>query len=218
MRARGDKLGVGSVALGIVLLAAGFSLLVPHWVLDDGAVRREPEAAPHSVAPSVARAQAVPTPLEAKDTPGPRPHVEHVKGSTGASVEVVRAAGAPTSLARFAEQALVKLTPDEEALLREEPVDDLAALVTRTERAYQDATPETRAEKERRYLSALNLSAKLAAPPAPSALDDRARETEARYQRELAAERVKWKDLPPEEQARQQEAFKEWFFRREETR
>lgn len=211
--------GVGSVVLGIVLLAAGFPLLVPRWVLEDAPTRATLEPVPRAEAPVVARGEAAPTAPERKDAPGARPQVEQVKGRGGLAVDVVRAGGAPSTLARFAERALVPLTPDEEALLREEPVEDVAALVTRTERAYLDATPDTRAQKERRYLAALNLAAKLAqAPSEPSAQETRTQETDARYQRALAAERVKWKELPPEEQVRQQEAFKEWFFRGEETR
>ncbi|MFP2906911.1 hypothetical protein ACLESD_18075, partial [Pyxidicoccus sp. 3LFB2] len=137
------------------------------------------------------------------------------------AVEVARAKAEASGLARFAARALVSLTPDEEALLREEPVDDVAAPRDAHERAFLDATPATRAEKERRYLAALNLAAKLAEPPAssrPSAADARARETDARYQQALQAERGKWRELPPEEQARQQDAFKEWFFGQEASR
>lgn len=217
MRARVDIAGVGGVVLGIGLLAAGIPLLVPSWVLGDAPEQRTPAAVPQRVAPAVAEHEAA-APRERKDTSVPQLQVEQVRGSEGVAVEVARARGGAPGLARFAEQALVRLTPDEEALLREEPVDDVAALVARTERAFLEATPQTRAQKERRYLAALNLAAKLAAPPEPSAVEERAREVEARYQRALAAERVKWKDLPAEEQARQQDAFKEWFFGREETR
>jgi hypothetical protein len=218
MRARVDMAGVGGAVLGILLLAAGVPLLVPRWVLEDAPVRSGRVAAPPSVAPAVARSDASPAPDTTKDAPGPRLQVELATGSQGTVVEVARARAASPALARFAAQALVPLTPDEEALLREEPVDDVAALVTRTERAFLDATPETRAAKERRYLAALNLAAKLAAPPEPSAADARAREVDARYQQALAAERVKWKDLSPQEQAHQQEVFKEWFFGQEESR
>ncbi|NMO16760.1 hypothetical protein HPC49_06210 [Pyxidicoccus fallax] len=216
MRARWDMVGLGGVVLGIVMLAAGVPLLVPTWMLEDAPPRPAPEGHPRREAPAVARAEAAPP--ERKDAQGPGLQVELARGREGVTVEVARAREEPAPLARFAKQALVPLTPDEEALLREEPVDDLAALVARTERAFQDATPQTRAEKERRYLAALNLAAKLATPPEPSAADARAREVDARYQRALAEERGKWKDLPPEEQARQQDAFKEWFFGREETR
>ena len=214
MRARVDMAGLGGLVLGLALLAAGVPLLVPEWVMEDTPKRREPSAAPERAA-SVVAASA---PRERKDAPEPRLQVELARGHEGVAVEVARAREEPAALARFAQQALVPLTPDEEALLREEPVDDIAALVARTERAFLDATPATRAEKERRYLAALNLAAKLAAPPEPSPADARAREVDARYQRALAAERVKWQGLPPEEQARQQETFKEWFFGREETR
>jgi hypothetical protein len=217
MRARVDMVGVGGVVLGIALLAVGVPLLVPSWFVEDAPERREPAAASGRVAPAVAEGGAS-APQERKDAPGPRLQVELARGSEGVAVEVASARPEPTALARFARRALVPLTPDEEALLREEAVDDLAALVARTERAFLDATPQTRAEKERRYLAALNLAAKLAAPPEPSAADARAREVDARYQRALAEEQVKWKDLPAEEQARQQDAFKEWFFSREETR
>lgn len=212
MRARVDMAGVGGAVLGILLLAAGVPLLVPRWVLESAPARGVPEAALQPVSPP-------PAPIESKDAPpGPRLQVERATGSQGAVVEVASARAGSPAPARFAAQVLVPLTPDEEALLREEPVDDVAALVTRTERAFLDATPDTRAAKERRYLAALNLAAKLAAPPEPSPADARAREVDARYQRALAAERVKWQGLPPEEQARQQETFKEWFFGREETR
>jgi hypothetical protein len=216
MRARVDMAGVGGAVLGIVLLAAGVPLLVPRWVLEDAPPPRAPVAVPAPEAPAVARAE--PAPVPRKELPEPRLQVEVARGRGGATVEVVRARAESSGLARFTAKALVPLTPDEEALLREEPVDDVAALVTRTERAFLDATPQTRAEKERRYLAALNLAAKLAAPPEPSAAEARARETDARYQRALEAERVKWRGLPPEEQARQQDAFKEWFFGQEETR
>jgi hypothetical protein len=211
MRARVDMAGVGGAVLGILLLAAGVPLLVPRWVLEDASV-----AAPPSVAPAVARSDASPAPDATKDAPDLRLQVELATGSQGTVVEVARARATSPALARFA--ALVPLTPDEEALLREESVDDVAALVARTERAFMDATPETRAAKERRYLAALNLAAKLAAPPEPSSADARAREVDSLYQQALAAERVKWKDLSAEEQARQQEVFKEWFFGREESR
>ncbi|WP_164017489.1 hypothetical protein [Pyxidicoccus trucidator] len=217
MRARVDMSGVGGAVLGILLLAAGVPLLVPRWVLEDTPTRSGPEAVDPPVAPSVARGEAAPVSGERKDAPDPKLQVELARGSGGVTVEVARARPEDSGLARFAARALVPLTPDEEALLREEPVDDVAALVARTERAFLDATPGTRAEKERRYLAALNLAAKLAAPPEPSAAEARARETDARYQQALEAERVKWRELPSEEQARQQDAFKEWFFGREET-
>lgn len=218
MRARGDMAGVGRLVLGIMMLAAGIPLLVPTWVLREEPERLEPQSAPRPEAPAVAAGKSPAPPAGDKDSREPRLHVEPAKGSGGVAVEVAHAKAEPPSLARFASKALVPLTPDEEALLREEAVDDLAALVARTERAFLDATPQTRAQKERRYLAALNLAAKLAAPPEPSAADARAREQEARYQRALAEEQVKWRGLPPEEQSRRHEDFKEWFFRREETR
>jgi hypothetical protein len=171
MRARVDRAGLGNVVLGIVMVAVGVPLLVPRWVLDDERESPVPSAAPRRVAPAVARGEASPAPHERKDAPEPRLQVEHARGSGSVAVEVARARAESSGLARFAKQALVSLTPDEEALLREEPVDDVAALVARTERAFLDATPETRAQKERRYLAALSLAAKLAASPAPSDAD-----------------------------------------------
>ncbi|WP_241759680.1 hypothetical protein [Pyxidicoccus parkwayensis] len=208
--------GVGGAVLGILMLAAGVPLLVPRWVLEDAPEAPSPRASPPPSAPSVAQEGSAPAPV--KDAPGPHLQVELATTQQGATVEVASARAEPSALARFAARALVPLTPDEEALLREESVDDVASLVTRTERAFMDATPETRAEKERRYLAALNLAAKLAAPPEPSAADAHAREVDARYQQALAQEQVKWKGLTPEEQARRQGEFKEWFFGREETR
>lgn len=216
MRARVDMAGVGGAVLGILLLAVGIPVLVPRWVLDDAPSHTAPSPPPS--APEVARDGVAPAPTGAKESPEPKLHVELATTRQGATVEVASARPEPSALARFASRALVPLTPDEEALLREESVDDVAALVTRTERDFLNATPQTRAEKERRYLAALNLAAKLAAPPEPSPADARVREVDARYQQALAEERKKWRDLSPEEQARKQDAFKEWFFGREETR
>lgn len=208
MRARGDQVGIGSVVLGIVLLAAGIPLLVPrHLLREDSAAVSQREPNP------VARLETPPVPR--KDSQESVLHVEQVQGPGGLTVEVATPAPATSPLTRFAKDSLVPLTPDEEALLREEPVDDLATLVTRTERAFQDASPETRARQERRYLAALNLVAKVSAPPAE---DTHARDQDARYQQALAREQAKWRDLSPEEQARAQETFKEWFFQGEQKR
>ncbi|WP_426755312.1 hypothetical protein [Myxococcus sp. Y35] len=200
MRARAD---IAGVVLAIVMVGAGASLLVPRWVLRS-------DAAPLGVARAVA-----PPP---KDAVAPRLHVEPAKDAAGRAAQVVRPREDAPDWERFAARAMVPLTPDELALLREEQVEDLAALVARTERDFMEATPETRAAKERRYLAALNLVAKLTPPSEDSAADRRARDVDARYQRALAVEREKWRALPPEEQARQQDAFKEAFFRKEEGR
>ncbi|QDE86194.1 hypothetical protein [Myxococcus xanthus] len=200
MRARGE---VAAVVLGIMLVGAGASWLVPQWALGK-------EGTP----PEVARTPASPPKVAA----GPRFHVEPAKDDTGRAVQVASLRYETPEWERFAARALVPLTPDELALLQEEPVDDLAVLVTRTERAFMDATPEARVVKERRYLAALNLVAKLATPPEPSAEDLRAREVDARYQQALTVEQVKWRSLPPEEKSRQHDAFKEAFFHAEETR
>lgn len=208
MRARGDKVGVGSVVLGVVLLAAGIPLLVPrHLSREDSAAT---SATVHQEPAEVARPGD-----PRKDSPEPVLHLEQVQGPDGLTVQVASSTPATSPLTRFAKDALVALTPDEEALLREEPVDDLAALVTRTERAFQDASPQTRARQEQRYLAALNLVAKLSAPPPD---DARARDEDARYQRALAEEQVKWRGLSPGERERAQETFKEWFFQGEQKR
>ena len=81
-----------------------------------------------------------------------------------------------------------------------------------------DRTSGRHRGRERRYLAALNLVAKLATPPEASDADLRARDADARYQQALTVEQVKWRSLPPEEQLRQHDAFKEAFFRAEETR
>ncbi|MFY2563507.1 hypothetical protein ACN469_38295 [Corallococcus terminator] len=208
MRARDDKVGIGSVVLGVVLLAAGVPLLVPRHLLSEDSA-----AVGHREPTQVARLEAPPVPR--KDSPEPVLHVEQVQGPDGLTVEVATPAPATSPLTRFAKDALVSLTPDEEALLREEPVDDLATLVTRTERAFQEASPETRARQERRYLAALNLVAKLSGVPKE---DAHARDEDARYQRALAREQAKWSGLSPEERARAQETFKEWFFQGEQKR
>ncbi|NVJ10164.1 hypothetical protein HUW63_33710 [Myxococcus sp. AM001] len=200
MRARGE---VAAVVLGIMLVGAGASLLAPRWALGK-------EGTP----PEVARTPASPPKVAAE----PRFHVEPAKDDTGRAVQVARLREDAPEWERFAARALVPLTLDELALLREAPVDDLAVLVTRTERAFMDATPEARAEQERRYLAALNLVAKLATPPEPSDADARARDVDARYQQALTVERVKWRSLPLEEQSRRHDTFKEAFFRAEETR
>ncbi|WP_043710171.1 hypothetical protein [Corallococcus macrosporus] len=200
MRARGE---VAAVVLGVLLIGAGTSLLVPRWVLGNGGASLE-----------AARTRASPPKVAAE----PRFHVEPATADTGSMALVVRKHDEAKDWERFAARALVPLTPDELAVLREEPVDDLAVLVARTERAFMDAAPGERAEKERRYLAALNLVAKLATPPEPSAADLRARDVDARYQQALTVERVKWRSLPPEEQARQHDAFKESFFHAEATR
>ncbi|QDE93209.1 hypothetical protein BHS06_31825 [Myxococcus xanthus] len=200
MRARGE---VAAVVLSIMLVGAGASLLVPRWALGNQGAPRE-----------VARTPAA----SPKVVVEPRLHVEPAKDDAGRAVQVASLRDEAPEWERFAARALVPLTPDERALLQEEPVDDLAVLVTRTERAFMDATPEARVEKERRYLAALNLVAKLATLPEPSAEDLRAREVDARYQQALTVEQVKWRSLPPEEKARQHDAFKEAFFRAEETR
>lgn len=208
MRARGDQVGIGSVVLGVVLVAAGIPLLVPRYLLreDSAAVsQREPNPVGRLETP----------PLPRKGSPEPVLQVEQVQGPAGLTVEVATPAPTTSPLTRFAKDALVPLTPDEEALLREEPVDDLATLVTRTERAFQEASPEARALQERRYLAALNLVAKLSAPPPE---DTHAGDQDARYQQALAREKAKWRDLAPEEQARAQETFKEWFFQGEQKR
>ncbi len=198
MRARGD---IAGVVLGIMMLGAGASLLMPRWALSRD-----------TASSGVARAAS--TPL--KDTvAAPRFHAEPAKDESRGGVPLVSPRTASPDWEEFAARALIPLTPDELAVLREEKVDDLAALVARTERAFMDATPQTRAERERRYLAALNLAAKLATPPEPSAADARAKDVDARYRRALDEAREKWQALPPEEQARQHDAFKEAFFQKE---
>ncbi|MCP3105271.1 hypothetical protein LZ198_41025 [Myxococcus sp. K15C18031901] len=200
MRARSND--IGSVVLGILLLSLGVAPVLRH--AGEDASRTAPPATPPSVPP--------------KEAPAPPLVVKQVGGGEGPSVEVVSAATELPSAAHFARDALVTLTPDEEALLREESVDDVATLVARTERAFREADVQTRERMERRYLAALNLAAKLAPPPTPSATDAKAREVDARYQRALAQERLKWRGLSAEEQARAHAEFKEWFFQREESR
>lgn len=194
MRARA---GLSGVVLGAVLVTLGICVSVPPG-------REAPVAEPLPVMND--------TP---KSTPEPVLRVEQVKGAGGAMVQVAGPAPADSALTRFAKDALVPLTAEEQALLREESVDDLSALVARTERAFLDATPETRVRLERRYHAALDLVAKLSAPLAE---DARAREVDARYQQALAREQEKWRELPPEERARAQDTFKEWFFQGEQTR
>ncbi|MCE9670736.1 hypothetical protein LY474_23285 [Myxococcus stipitatus] len=189
------------MVLGILLLSLGVAPVLRHSVDD----------------PPPAKPPPVPT-EPPKEPSAPPPVVRQVGGAGGPSVEVVSAPSERPSRPNFAREALVTLTPDEEALLREEAVDDVATLVARTERAFREADGPSRERMERRYLAALNLAAKLAAPPPPSEADERAREVDARYQRALAEERLKWKDLSPEAQARAHDAFKEWFFQREESR
>jgi hypothetical protein len=143
-----------------------------------------------------------------------REQAERVPASAKAEGE--RADAEPTSLARFAANALVPLTPEEQALLQEEEdVEDLGALIARIERDFRQATtPEEREAKERRYLAAMNLAAKLVPTETPGP-DTRAREAQARFLRALEAERAKWVGLAPDEQLRRQDAFKEEFFRNE---
>ena len=152
-----------------------------------------------------------------KEPAPPRYRVERVQGPSGAPVEVVRAEAEPPSFAELTAHALEPLTPEEEALLQAERVDDPGELIARTERDFRQATPEVREEKERRYLLAMNLAAKLA-PRETSGPDARARAVQARYLQALAAEQVKWVGLPPDEQRRLQDAFKGDFFRRQEER
>jgi hypothetical protein len=150
-----------------------------------------------------------------KQQPRPRYEVKREQRD-GRTVEVAREqpqAEPKDAVAAFAARAVVPLTPEEEALLREERVDgDMGALISRLERDFVQATPETRDAKEKRYLAALNLSAKLA-PQATPAPDEEARALQARYLTALEAEQKKWARLPPDEQRRQQDAFKDWFFR-----
>ncbi|MFY1831800.1 hypothetical protein ACN47A_38150 [Myxococcus fulvus] len=201
MRAR---TGLSGVVVGAVLVTLGICVSVPP-----GREAPAVEAAPMSTAPSPVKADSP------KSVPEPVLRVEQVKGSGGATVQVASLAPADSALTRFAKDALVPLTTEEQALLREESVDDLSALVARTERAFLDATPETRARLERRYHAALDLVAKLSAPPAE---DARAREVDARYRQALAREQEKWREHSPEERARAQDTFKEWFFQGEQTR
>ncbi|AKQ63259.1 hypothetical protein A176_000171 [Myxococcus hansupus] len=197
MRAQGD---IAGVVLGIVMVGAGASLLVPKWALSRD-----------TATPSVAH---VTPPKES--IAAPRFHAEPAKDAPSGTVQVAGPRTTSPDWEQFAARALIPLTPDELAVLREERVDDLAALVARTERAFMEATPQTRAERERRYLAALNVAAKLATPPEPSAADARAKDVDARYRRALEREREKWRTLSPEEQARQHDAFKEAFFQKEE--
>ncbi|MCP3059322.1 hypothetical protein LXT21_11110 [Myxococcus sp. K38C18041901] len=201
MRARAGLMGV---VLGAVLVSLGICVSVPPG-------REAPAAEPLPVATPPSPVMKDPP----KAMPEPALRVEQVKGAAGATVQVAGLAPADSALTRFAKEALVPLTAEEQALLREESVDDLSALVARTERAFLDATPETRARLERRYLAALDLVAKLSAPPTE---DTRAREVDARYRQALAREQEKWRELSPEERARAQDTFKEWFFQGEQTR
>ncbi|MCY1000573.1 hypothetical protein OWM54_25845 [Myxococcus sp. MISCRS1] len=202
MRARA---GLSGVILGAVLVTLGICVSVPPG-------RREaPAAEPLAVATSPSSVTKDPP----KAMPEPVLRVEQVKGAGGATVQVAGLVPPDSALARFAKDALVPLTAEEQALLREESVDDLSALVARTERAFMDATPETRARLERRYHAALDLVAKLSAPLAE---DARAREVDARYRQALAREQEKWRELSPEDRARAQDTFKEWFFQGEQTR
>jgi hypothetical protein len=154
-----------------------------------------------------------PVASEAQVPAPPRYQVERVEAPSGAQVEVARVDAERTRLARFAANALVPLTPEEEALLREEEdVEDLGELIARTERHFREARPEEREAKERRYLAAMNLAAKLAPPESPVP-DEEAREAQARYLQALEGERARWARLPPDEQRRRQDAFKEAFFR-----
>ncbi|AKF83903.1 hypothetical protein MFUL124B02_38795 [Myxococcus fulvus 124B02] len=190
------------MVLGAVLVTLGICVSVPPG-------REAPAAEPSPVATSPVMKDLP------KSTPEPALRVEQVKGASGATVQVAGLAPADSALARFAKDALVPLTAEEQALLREESVDDLSALVARTERAFLDATPESRARLERRYHAALDLAAKLSAPLAENA---QAREVDARYRQALAREQEKWRELSPEERSRAQDTFKEWFFQGEQAR
>lgn len=170
----------------------------------------EPSAPSQKTGPALAS-----EPVPEKAQPRPRYEVEREQRG-GRTVEVVREqpqAEPQDPVAAFAARAVVPLTPEEETLLREEHVDgDMGALIAQLEHDFVHATPETRAAKEKRYLAALNLSAKLA-PQATPAPDEEARALQARYLTALEAEQKKWTQLPPDEQRRQQDAFKDWFFR-----
>jgi hypothetical protein len=203
MRSGGSRWARWGGAVAFVALLAGAGL----WrFASPRAPQAEPVAKPSPSRPVEVRSDKEPAP--------PRYRVERVEGPSGAPVEVARADAERTSLARFAADAVVPLTPEEEALLKAEPVDDPGELVARTERDFRQATPETREEKERRYLLALNLAAKLAPRETPGP-DVQAREAQARYLQALAAEQAKWAGRPPDEQRRLQDAFKDDFFRKQ---
>lgn len=203
MRSGGSRWARWGGAVAFVALLAGAGL----WRLSSPRVPpAEPVTEPARGAPPEASSDKEPAPT--------RYRVERVPGPSGTPLEVVRAERGPPSLEELTAHALEPLTPEEEALLHAERVDDPGELVARTERAFLQATPETREEKERRYLLALNLAAKLA-PRESRGPDTRAREAQARYLQALAAEQAKWAGRPPDEQRRLQDAFKDDFFRRE---
>ncbi|XXF77400.1 hypothetical protein P2318_30760 [Myxococcaceae bacterium GXIMD 01537] len=182
------------MAAGVVALLAGAGL----WRLSS-----TPSPAPASEPPPAAHAEKAPEP--------PRYRVERAAGSAGTQVEVALVDAERDTLADFAARALVPLTPDEEALLREAHTDDLGELIARAEREYREAPREERDAKERRYLLAMNLAAKLATQE-PDRPDAEARAVQARFLQALEAERPKWAGRSPEEQRRLQDEFKDDFF------
>ncbi len=191
----------GAAAFAALLAGAGL------W-------RLAPPRAPHAEPVTQPARGAPPETSSDKEPAPPRYRVERVEGPSGAPVEVVRAQAEPPSLAELTAHAVVPLTPEEEALLQAERVDDPGELIARTERDFRHATPETREEKERRYLLALNLATKLAPRETPGP-DAQARAAQARYLQALAAEQAKWVGRSPDEQRRLQDAFKDDFFRKQ---
>lgn len=203
MRSGGSRWFRGGGAAAFALLLAGAGL----WRLASPTTpHAKPLTEPARGTPPEAAADKEPAP--------PRYRVERVEGPSGTPMEVVRAEAGPPSLAELTAHAVEPLTPEEQALLQAERVDDPGELVARTERDFRQATPQTREEKERRYLLALNLAAKLAPRVAPEP-DAPAREAQARYLQALAAEQAKWAGRSPEEQRRLQDAFKDDFFRKQ---
>lgn len=199
---RWTRVWVGAVACTALLAGVGLWQRSP-----------QPGAPPE---PSTAQVPQLPPaePASAKEQSAPRYRVERREAPSGVAVEVVRQDTEDAALAEFAEMAVVPLSPEEKALLAEAREDDFGALIARAERDFLHATPETREALERRYLLALNLSAKLAPVETPEP-DARARAVQARYLEALAIEQEKWVGRSPDEQRHLQDAFKDDFFHKQ---
>src|SRR3712207_6470807 len=131
MRSGGSRWARWGGAAAFAALLAGAGL----WRLS------APQAPPAEPVEAPARGASSEASSEKESAP-PRYRGERVQGPSGARVEVVRAQAEPTPLAEFTANALVPLTPEEEALLKAEPVDDPGELIARTERDFRLATPE----------------------------------------------------------------------------
>jgi hypothetical protein len=112
--------------------------------------------------------------------------------------------------AEFARKAVIPLSAEEEAVLREHGFEQLSRVIAQAEQAYVTASPAELAEADHRYLMLLNLAAKFTEPgPEPSEDEKRAHSD---YLRLVEARRRRLDKFDPNTRAARLQNEKEAFF------